>query len=287
MKLNTGTIPIIKENRWNRIVEVLAILDRFPYNREKQKTLVIELYDGKSEKSVFRGMVIPTLRHLGLVLGRGPTIRLSANGKLVALARTRGEHELSRVSAAVVEEIDRLRFGFLDALKQLGHQSQVLSKDQFVEKLVSLSRQIPAGRARERIRRWTELLLEVELFRKEKAVLLINSHALKILAEERRMMDSSAFEKILLKAYKMLALRAAGPVVDIAAMREKTAILAYDDCGRVLTEAQFDELLTQLLSASHEYGIWMGRPTAPREKSFAYGNNFYRTIAMSSGKVHM
>jgi hypothetical protein len=288
MNLKLGPVPIIKENRWDRIVQVLAIFDLAPYNRERQRALILDLYPGKKEKSVFRGMVIPTLRRLGLILGRGSTIRLSANGRLVVLAKRRNEKELSRVSRVIVQEIDADKYRFLDALNILASQRGSVGENEFVQELAStLSKLLPLGRARERVRRWRDLLLGVGLFVKEKSNLLVNVEALKAVMQERNLMNnSSLFEECFLKGYRMVALQVGSPVVDIAAIRERAASLVYEEHGRVLTEGQFDELLVKLVSIPHKYAISMGRPGALREKSFKYRNNFYRTIAIVFHEVN-
>ena len=59
-------MPLIKEFRIARILACLNCFACHPFDRNKQRECILSLYPGKTEKSVFRGMVIPSLRRLGL-----------------------------------------------------------------------------------------------------------------------------------------------------------------------------------------------------------------------------
>ena len=80
-------IPLIKEHRIQKLFQVLDCFERFPFNRDSLRECVLQLYEDKEEKSIFRGMVIPSLRHMGLILGYDEDLRLSANGNLIVIAQ--------------------------------------------------------------------------------------------------------------------------------------------------------------------------------------------------------
>src|SRR3990170_3238035 len=105
-------LPLIKEERLEKIIEALKCIDNNPFNRDKQKECILKLYPGKSEKSVFRGMIIPSTRHLGLIVGFGHSIRTTCNGRLLVL----GNSPKSLAMKAVILEIDKRHFNFIKAL---------------------------------------------------------------------------------------------------------------------------------------------------------------------------
>jgi len=115
-------IPLIKEYRIQKLTKCLECFDKFAYHREKQRDCVLELYpntDNKTlehrEKSIFRGMVIPSLRYLGLIIGFGDIIKPSANGKLII--ESQFDNELyERCWRAIICEIDKRTFNFLENL---------------------------------------------------------------------------------------------------------------------------------------------------------------------------
>ena len=88
--INKIELPVLKA--WKRIFELLECICCHEYDREGFQDAVLRLYGGeKSSKSVFRGMAIPTLRNLGLIVGFGDVIHASANGLLTVLAYERSK----------------------------------------------------------------------------------------------------------------------------------------------------------------------------------------------------
>ncbi len=121
-------IPLIKEYRIQKLFKVMGCFEQYPFNRDGLRECILKLYQDKEEKSIFRGMVIPSLRHLGLILGYDEDLRLSANGNLIVIARKKSAEEGLRVFRAILTEIDDLDIKILkmiakknidfDALKQ-------------------------------------------------------------------------------------------------------------------------------------------------------------------------
>lgn len=112
--MKTTEIPLIKEYRINKLKACLRCIDDHPFNRDKQKDCILNLYPGKSEKSVFRGMIIPSLRHLGLILGYRGFIRVSANGKIITESKILSDELHQRVLRAVMYEIDQNKFKLIN-----------------------------------------------------------------------------------------------------------------------------------------------------------------------------
>jgi len=110
-------IPLIKENRIAMLIKSMDCIDRHAFYREAQRECILSLYPDKSEKSVFRGMVIPSLRHLGFMVGYDDLIRLSANGKLLLESEQQGNKEFDRVLRDVFLQIDKNKFKFIGEIK--------------------------------------------------------------------------------------------------------------------------------------------------------------------------
>ena len=156
-------IPLIKEYRIQKLTKCLECFDKFAYHREKQRDCVLELYPNKGsktlehrEKSIFRGMVIPSLRYLGLIIGFGDIIKPSANGKLIV--ESQFDNELyERCWRAVIFEIDKRFFNFLEIIKQ-----RRFSKNNLIEVLSGQIEGASFRQKKERIEKWLSILHQVE-----------------------------------------------------------------------------------------------------------------------------
>jgi len=160
------TLPVLKA--WERIFELLKCINDHPYDRNRFQEAVLELYPGKSPKSVFRGMAVPTLRSLGFIVGYADVIRISANGALIHAARQESKPEGLRALRVVLLEMDN-KIGILSYLENKpAIPIQVLIDDWTLKVDISDSRVAhkPEARnraARERIRDWVNFLALAEL----------------------------------------------------------------------------------------------------------------------------
>ena len=121
---NRKILPI-KEYRFDKLVKCLECIDKNAFNREKQRDCVLDLYQNRKgkdiehrDKSIFRGMVISSLRYLGLIMGYSDFIRASANGKLLICSKLIDLELHNRVSRALVYELDRSTFKFITIIKK-------------------------------------------------------------------------------------------------------------------------------------------------------------------------
>jgi len=147
-------IPLIKEYRIQKLFKVLVCFEKYPFNRDGLRECILQLYKSKEEKSIFRGMVIPSLRHLGLILGYDEDLRLSANGNLIVIARKKSEEEGLRVFRAVLTEIDDLDIKILKMTIKRNIDFDNL-KYSLIKKIEAPSEK----QARERINHWVSMLL--------------------------------------------------------------------------------------------------------------------------------
>jgi len=275
-------IPLIKEYRIDKIKSGLKCIDKYSFNRDKQKECILSLYPDKKdkdsehkEKSVFRGMVIPSLRHLGLIVGYGDFLRVSSNGKLIVESKSMSKNLHQRVLRAVIYEIDQNIFNFLEILK---NNSQIAIQN-FVQ-LLDLN--APSERQKkERIDHWRSILKQVELIDYDTQNIAINRFKynktlLDVKVDNKNMED---FKKYLFEVYFELSKESAG-IVDITNLRENVAVKLLRENKVILTENQFDEMMRKIPFATDSYIISFGRPMGAEEKLFKYKDHYFRTFSI-------
>lgn len=276
MSMAAKPLPLIKENRIDKLKASLKCIAAHPFDRKKQRDCIMGLYPGKTEKSVFRGMVIPSLRHLGFIIGHGGGLRVSANARIIIDSENIGDDLHRRSLRAVMYEVDKTKFGFIDTLIE----ETPITLAEFIEKFTS-SLDIPYDRVKERVISWLSILEQVEL---------INSITPKVdLNEENRKqavyeLDTSnenieQFRTLLFDEYFRLGKNTAG-IVDIADLRASIISTMLVKEQKIVTEGVFDNLLRSIPFATEDYLISLGRPMGAEEKLFGYKRNYYRTISI-------
>jgi len=268
-------IPSFKEDRLRLIIKSLECINENKFNRKKKKNCILGLYPlGKSEKAVFRGIAIPTLRRLGLIIGYEEYIRPSSNGML--LLESRYNKKLHQdVTRAVFLEIDKNLFGFIYTLKKL--KFKMLPYPHFSKNVEG---------AEEYKKRWLKILNQCELIKltEEKKwtyrkVLLMKD----TLSLTERSLDYRRkeifFKEYLFRGYKELSLKSAG-IVDIEDLRSKVALKVLKEKEEIITERQFDDLLRKIPLATDKYIISLGQPMGTEEKLFELNGKYYRTLSM-------
>lgn len=275
-------IPLIKEYRVDKLKNCLKYIDMYSFNRDKQKEFILSLYPDKKdkdpehkEKSVFRGMVIPSLRHLGLIVGYGDLLRTSANGKLIIESELTSKNLHQRVLRAVIYEIDQNIFQFIDVLRE----NDSINIRNFLQ-LMNIN--APSEKQKkERISHWFSILKEVELINYNAKNIILNEHKHNQILSDVDVNNKSMedFKKYFFKAYFELSKETAG-IIDIADLRENVALKLLRENKIILTENQFDEMLRKIPFATDDYIISFGRPMGAEEKLFKRNGNYFRTLSI-------
>jgi len=276
-------IPLIKEYRITKLIKVLKCFNKFPRDREKQRDCILRLYPAKTEKSVFRGMVIPSLRDLGLIFGYEDMIRLSANGKLLLESEKRGNKELMRVSRIILLEIDKEKFHLIQRLKRALFSNSNINKKDFIVLQVKGMEGISEKQKVERINKWINILEGCGLIKSRGTNFIkLQKENLRIAESElESKIDVQKFRNILFKEYRKLPYSETAGIIDIALLRELVALNFYRGYGTVLTESKFDSLLRKLCFATEKYAISLGHPMGAEEKLFYYNGEYYRTLSIT------
>ena len=272
-------IPLIKEYRIQKLFKVMGCFEQYPFNRDGLRECILKLYQDKEEKSIFRGMVIPSLRHLGLILGYDEDLRLSANGNLIVIARKKSEEEGLRVFRAILTEMDDLDITILKMIAKKNIDFDNLKQGLIENKKI----EAPSPKqARERINHWVSMLLEAGLLMKENKKIEIASGILSQVETDLGInTKKDKFEKIFFEAYKSIFKKQENiPIVDIPDIRTAVAIAFYTRHNLIITEGRFDELFRGIKFATDNYIISLGRAMGAEEKLFKHEDNYYRTISI-------
>jgi hypothetical protein len=279
---NNKKIPLIKEYRVDKLKNCLKYIDTYSFNRDKQKEFILSLYPDKKdkdpehkEKSVFRGMVIPSLRHLGLIVGYGDLLRTSANGKLIIESELTNKNLHQRVLRAVIYEIDQNIFQFIDVLRE----NDSINIRNFLQ-LMNIN--APSEKQKkERISHWFSILKEVEIINYNAKNIIFNEHKYNQILSDVDVNNKSMedFKKYFFNAYFELSKKTAG-IIDIADLRENVALKLLRENKIILTENQFDEMLRKIPFATDDYIISFGRPMGAEEKLFKRNGNYFRTLSI-------
>jgi len=281
------TLSVLKA--WGRIFEILKCINDHSYDRNGFQEAVLELYPGKSPKSVFRGMAVPTLRSLGFIVGYADVIRISANGALIHTARQESMPEGLRALRAVLLEMDD-KIGILSYLENKSAIPIKVLIDDWTPKVdISDSRVVskPEARnraARERIRDWVNFLAFAEL---------LYTNGQDIIADTLRLPQTRSdieantpekrkeFNENFLKVYRRIVVEQSGiRTVEIEYLRKKLATTVYSQSHLLITEKQFDALLKEFPKTSDQYTITFGRSMGADEKLFFFQGQYYQTVSV-------
>jgi len=280
-------LPLIKEYRLNKIIQCIKCIDASLYNRNNQRDCILSLYTNKKEqssehreKSIFRGMVLPSLRYLGLIVGFGDSIRASANGKLIIESESIDRELHLRVLRVVINEIDKNVFHFI---KFFSENSSVC-KEEFINQM-SIKGVVPAMRLKERVTKWLAVLDQAELILFSNKLISLN---IKHISQVNTDSDISyksmhKFQDCFFSIYHELSNDSAG-VVDIIELRESVSVKMLREYKWTLTEDQFDEMLRKMSFETSQYLISLGKPMGEEEKLFEYKGNYFRTLFVKSQK---
>ncbi len=275
--MKNKNLDIIKEYRITKLIQVMGCFDKHPFDRDAQRECVLKLYDSEDEKSIFRGMVIPSLRHLGLILGYEEDLRLSANGNLIVIGQKKSEEEGLRIFRTILAEMDNQNLKIIKLINLKKVDFDVL-KQHLIAKIEAPSEE----QAKERINHWVSMLLNTGLLMEDNGKIDIVQD--KILQVEQDL-DISAklgkFKDIFFEAYLSISKKQENvPIVDIPDVRTGVATVFYLEHNLVVTESEFDEMLRAVPLATEEYVISLGRAMGAEEKLFKHEDNYYRTISI-------
>jgi len=270
-------LPVLKASS-HKLFALLSCVRDHPYDRDSLREAALDLYPGRDEKSVFRGMVIPTLRRLGLIVGYERSIRLSANGALITTALDISRSEALRVLRAVLLEIDHATGHSLEELEQGGPTPA----RQFQETQAARIEGPSQRQSLERVRDWIAYLAYAGLVRPHDDYLEVDLDTLQWARTDLEPTSKNDFfGGYLLGGYRKLVRHQSGiRSIGIEDLRQEVAVSAYTGDSAIITGNQFDDLLRGMPNITTEYVITFGRSMGPEERLFVLGGRYYETISI-------
>jgi len=276
-------MPVIKEHRLPRLLDALRCIRGHPFDRDAQRDCVLALYiDMRSaspehaDKSVFRGMVLPSLRHLGLIVGESEYIRLSADGHLIC-PDERPDRQALEAIQALFADIDSRRFGLLSRICRLDAGKYPTLDDLSV--FVPLA---TPGQRRERIISWVSLLASSGLATLDSRTGVVTgvdsvcSQALD--AGKQTKFLSDWMRGNFFPAYKA-GCDSAG-ICDIEALRIALVEAGLRD-GLTLTTTLIDSLVNEIPVETPKWHVSFGSPMGWIERPLLYRNRPIQTILLT------
>ena len=272
-------IPVLKMPP-KYICKAVQILYHYGENRNELREHVLSMFNSTDEKSVFRGMYVPTMRALGLTLGFGQEIRCSSNGRLLFEAYSKSNDEGKRVLGKMLVEIDEDNYNIVDFLKNrlvTEHKSIVkfiTSKDASLG-LTPLSDTV----ANERVRKFMRYLTEGRVVKQADSQYAL-AEGYQQTKGDTDVIKVPEFWNILLSCYNIIEEMKAGfPSVPIYQLRNEVSKQFYQR-GIALTEREFDSLIARLPRIQSDYIIKFSRPMMESEKLLHLGSEVYSGMAI-------
>lgn len=274
-------VPILKAANY-KLFDLLECVYSNPFNREGMKDAILKLYPDKEEKSVVRGMAIPTLRRLSLIIGYDDSIRLSANGTLVIEASHQSISEGLRALRVILVEIDMAGPMFLQEIRK----TNLVKRKIFEERMMLRIRAPNNNAARERIRDWIKYLLYCELLQERDGEIGLN---IDVFNRTKKELDpipkKKYFEKLFFGGYDKLVQRERKiNLVNIEDLRTEVAKRAYKEYAILITGSVFDKLLQEMPLITRNYTISFGRSMGAEEKLFKLKDKYYQTVSVYSNR---
>jgi len=270
------SMPLIKETRVDKLIASLKCIANNAFDRYQQRDCILQLYPGKSEKSVFRGMIVTSLRHMGLILGYEGALRISANARIIIESNCMESDLQMACLRAVMYEIDQTKFNLIGKLTDSGVTTQDLIS------LLASSQRLQPARMKERVLSWLSILNQVKLIDNVLPKVIANKNNIDqtnhILDASR--IDQNLFTSTLFEQYNRLGRNTAG-IVDITDLRSEVSSIFLNGNSIILSESMFDIVLRSVPISTPSYLISFGRSMGAEEKLFRIQQNYYRTISIS------
>jgi len=273
-------IPVLKMPP-KYICKAVQILYHYGENRNELREHVLSMFDSTDEKSVFRGMYVPTMRALGLTFGFGQEIRCSSNGRLLFEAYSKSNDEGKRVLGKLLVEIDEDNYNIVGLLKD-----RLITEHKSIPELITsmgsslglspLSNTV----ANESVRKFMRYLTESRVVKQDDSQYVLDEAGYQQTKVDTDVIKVPEFWNILLLCYNSIKEMKAGfPSVPIYQLRSEVSRQFYQR-GIALTEREFDFLIARLPRIRSDYIIKFSRPMMESEKLLHLGSEVYSGMAI-------
>lgn len=285
--MRQSSAPVIKESNLGKIISALQCFEKWPMNRDKQRDCVLSLYEPKPgrdsaqrDKSIFRGMVVSSLAHLGFIVGDGAYLRVSSNGHLAVIASKCDARTNRRVLKALFYEIDNRSFHLLDLIR-VSSDGTGVAESILIQACTSGQN---FKQKQERVHSWLTLLEQAGLVTDKDGSLLALYSRLDLQADLEVSQDDidAWFRRALFEAYD--AAKETNGVCDVVKLRARLAEEELLTSGRIVTRNRFDQLMQKLPFEGTGYMLSFGSPISGGQELLEYNGQSFKTIIVSRVK---
>jgi hypothetical protein len=254
---------------------VLRTLQEHEYDRDGFREAILELFKEKSEKSVFRGMAIPTLRTLGLLVGFEREMHLSGDGALVMTADSLDEPRNNRAMQRVLAYIERKRG--LDSTWRRAVVSTACALSWFTDVEARPSSDFPS-----RVRRWLGYLTFFRLIEPRETGYVPNRRLRSQLTHP--IPRGARLKHVVADLYETYCRMARGgvgePVVGIEPLHREFAIGRLRHHGELLLRVDFDALLERIVSRNC-LDVHLHRSMGAEQGLFFFRGQYYQAMSVA------
>lgn len=281
------TIPAIKLPP-GMVFGMLQVIDKHLENPERMAKSMVDYYRSvsvrvkpPSEKNIRRAVTLPSLRHLELIEGIWPRIRLTANSRQILSNLMASEvGGAKRTLGRVLYGIDQRKAHVISTLEQKGG---TLERDSLLKAMATrFDVHSEEGRREsdDRVGKWLGYLTHFELVRSNSGITLNSSLIEAFRSGYRLELSKQEFVKTLIAKYKELSGRASNqgyvplPLVRDAVCAEFKGMLAED----------FYRNLMSIEHNTEQYSILLSEPMTRQEGGLRVGDKYYYYMAIFERK---
>lgn len=288
------TIPALKAPA-DRVICLAKIVHQCTGNREAMDDGIVKCLadvSGASTRNLIRAYAVPTLSHLGLVEGRGDSLRCSPDGEsLVSAAQQGFDAGLRRFGYLLHVSDSEKGLQVLSELADMQAHEKPTSRDALATRLwtkhhAHLAEQgLTPTILADRLAKWLAYLEYVRFIDQQDGHIALNPAQIEAsLAASKVDVADDVFRRLLFEVYEQLKGRPMrSAYVPIPDLRHHVARHLLEE-GMPITEAQFDDLLRQLRRVSEEYVILLSPPGRISEGGLWVDNNYYYYVSIYPAK---
>jgi len=245
-----------------------------------------------SRRNLIRAYAVPTLSHLGLIEGRGGSLRCSPDGESLVHAAQQGFDAALRRLGYLLHALDSNRgLQVLSELADMGASEMPASSDALVSRLwakhhAHLTEQgLTLAMLTDRLAKWLAYLEYIRFVDLRDARITLNPAQIEAsVAANRVEVADELFRRLLLETYGELKRRAMGSAyVPIPDLRHHVAGHLLEQ-GMPISEAQFDDLLGGLPKLTEEYAILLSPPGRRSEGGIWVDKDYYYYVSIYPSK---
>ena len=287
-------IPALKAPA-DRVIGLVEIVHRFAGNRKTMDDAVVEYLadvSSASRRNLIRAYAVPTLSHLGLVEGRGGSLRCSPDGESLVHAAQQGFDAALRRLGYLLHALDTNKgLQVLSELADMGGSDKPVSRDTLVDRLwgkyrICLTEQrLSLDMLADRLAKWLAYLQYVRFVDLADATIMLRPAQIEAsVAASKVDVPQELFRRLLLETYGELKRRSMGSAyVPIPDLRHSVAGHLLEQ-GMPISEAQFDDLLGGLPKVTEEYAILLSPPGRRSEGGIWVDNDYYYYVSIYPSK---